>query len=1631
MKITKPIVKILLGMVTLFATNNTNGQCTNTLDYYYENFTACIFTISTSCNDATSYNEYTGVVPGKSYTITSTISTDFITVRSGTPNGTVVGFGVQPVTVVAPVGVTVFYVHINSNSSCGTNGSCRDIVVTCTNCTPVPPNCASLSSPANGANLTTTTPTLSWGSVSCATSYDLYMGASVGTATLIANKTTTSHVVSPSLAPGTYYWYVVPKNTAGDAVGCSSSARNFTILPTCLVPDTVTSFSVNGASPTSISGSFTAPSLPADKYILIRTPGNAALNSIPVSGTVYSSGAVIGNGMVVAVGTTTSFTDTFLTPGTQYTYTVYSLNDQCSGFPPLYSNDYTSASAFTASCPNFLTGVKQIPGDYPSITSALADIKNLGMSGPVTLELTSGYSSAAETFPITISNNGCMYPTQSNTLTIRPGITGLQISGAVSVPIIDLNNVSNIAIDGRVGGMGSTPDLKIINTSASGVAVRFINEASGNTVSYCDLQGQNTSVTASTTTLAGVVYFAGTTILPLNGNDNNVISNCLIHGPGSATPAIGITSTGSTTFSYTINENNSILNSEIYAVFHASSATTALRVGTGNSGWTISGNKIYQPSTRLYTTANTHNGINVSSGSGYTISGNILGFANANGTGSTNMVGSSSSPAGFPSAFNTAGTANATRYIGINCAFTAGGTVSNIQGNTVAGYALYTSSSTSTTNGMFCGIYVTAGNVNIGTVTGNTIGNANGNGGIYTCATASSGALVGIYVSSTNTVSIQNNVIAGLDAVGTTSSLASAITGIDVTGAGSFTIANNTIGSSFLNNIRTGNLTSGTQLSNVGTQAQSTGTGAMIGIRSAMTGNQLNITDNLLQGWSPGSTGGALTGITCTGTMTGTTPSLNITDNKLGTPARDWINYKTTSAASGTITGISSTGGGATTRSIQNNDIRGITYSVASTGANTYFNLTGATAANNIASIDGNTFTNLSLNTTGAVTFISHSYAIPSTGTLNITNNAVVTGFSKTPAASGNVIFTTNATSGSLGAVINYTNNNFSNISVLGSSTLTGFNNTEANVTKNISGNTFNQWTAVTGAINTMNFSGFAGTSSLASNTITNISGQGAITGITIGSTASTANPLDILGNTIKKLVSSGTGGNVTGITCANSAPVVNLNGNVVDTLSSTGASSSVTGIAITNGTATSVFGNRISTLSGSGASSPTVKGISVTGGNQINVYKNKVYDLLESGSFLTTNLGAVTGLSLGGGTNVTAYNNLVGDLRTPNANLTEAIRGIGVTANGANTSYNVYFNTVLLNATSAGATFGTSGLYHTGNATATTAKLDFRNNIIVNNSLPNGTGISVAFRRSTGAANTLSNYASTSDNNLFYAGIPSANNLIYADGTDTAQILTSYKTGNFSAGVVGSRDTNSVSENPNFLSTAGSAIDFLHVNPSIPTLIEGSGISIAGITEDFDGDIRTATPDLGADEFLGSNPLNLDIVDFRAINVGEQNKLDWVILNENGVNYFELERSKDGKEFSYLATIKTEKGMSGYRYFDSEPLVNWNHYRLKLLYLDGEESYSKVASALVKSVVGPLIKTFPNPVDERVTVELIGSMGSNPQLLISDVSGRLITVLSVTGKQPTIDMKGYASGTYFIKYQDDSTSQVIQVNKR
>ena len=376
---------------------------------------------------------------------------------------------------------------------------------------------------------------------------------------------------------------------------------------------------------------------------------------------------------------------------------------------------------------------------------------------------------------------------------IYPAESGLSISGSVAGPLINLNGADNVCIDGRVNGTNSTPSLLIRNTNAgtSSVTVQLNNTAQNDTLKYCHITGGGGAATNAT------VLFGAT-----GANSNNIIDNCEITNNGTRRVNVIYSVTGT-------NADNKVNNNKIYNTWLTTAASNFVNLGAGTTGWTVSRNSFYETTSFVPTGAFTYSAIylNNTSGNNNTVSGNYIG-------GQDSICGGSSMQLG------TTGTVQSQIFypIYVNVGAT---TATSVQGNIIRNIS-YRSSGTAP----FSGIYTIAGAVNIGTTSGNFVGDSIGTGSLSLISTVTAPVSYGIYLGSTGNLVASNNVIGSITASNSTAANAHSFSGIyKASQAGTVTISGNKIGSNSTSN-------------SVQTSSAATGYSQLLfGINSDGTGN--------------------------------------------------------------------------------------------------------------------------------------------------------------------------------------------------------------------------------------------------------------------------------------------------------------------------------------------------------------------------------------------------------------------------------------------------------------------------------------------------------------------------------------------------------------------------------------------------------------------------------------------------------------------------------------------------------------------------------------------------------------------------------------------------------------------------
>ena len=437
------------------------------------------------------------------------------------------------------------------------------------------------------------------------------------------------------------------------------------------------------------------------------------------------------------------------------------------------------------------------------------------------------------------------------------------------------------------------------------------------------------------------------------------------------------------------------------------------------------------------------------------------------------------------------------------------------------------------------------------------------------------------------------------------------------------------------------------------------------------------------------------------------------------------------------------------------------------------------------------------------------------TGTASITVTTTATG--------GGLVTGYRATGGT-GTTVNISNNHFGGVTTNGTATL-GLGIMGIQVSGGAAINVTNNTIGSTSTANSINAS-----------SVTTGNTQ-SVTGISVTSGTTTL----VSGNTIANLNNNytGTGAGVTrGIIVSSSAS--SIQNNIIRNLSSssltTGSagSTAVAGIVMssTNAAGVNVTGNTIYALTLTAASTTAatqITGIYYSGTSSVSSQVNK--NFIHSFELTAANNSSImTGIDLASGVAVLSNNMIRVGIRSDGTSLTQGLTLRGISSNSTSGAIGIYFNSIYLGGT--GVVSSTNNTY-AFIRTATSGNYDIRNNIFANSrSVAGGTAKQYALYFTTSAT------GATPDYNIYHT--PGAGGVFAYNGFgDVVSYVPAWVPG----------DIHSYAVDPLFVNPAGSSstVD-LHLQTG--SVAEGTGMEITGITEDFDGQTRSALSptDIGAD---------------------------------------------------------------------------------------------------------------------------------------------------------------------------------------
>ena len=178
----------------------------------------------------------------------------------------------------------------------------------------------------------------------------------------------------------------------------------------------------------------------------------------------------------------------------------------------------------------------------------------------------------------------------------------------------------------------------------------------------------------------------------------------------------------------------------------------------------------------------------------------------------------------------------------------------------------------------------------------------------------------------------------------------------------------------------------------------------------------------------------------------------------------------------------------------------------------------------------------------------------------------------------------------------------------------------------------------------------------------------------------------------------------------------------------------------------------------------------------------------------------------------------------------------------------------------------------------------------------------------------------------------------------------------------------------------------------------------------------------------LGStvtNPLPVKLLDFYGLKENGQSLLSWKITNEGNASYFELERSAEGKNFSWLANIPAKDLVAKeqhYDFIDLHPFYPSSFYRLKLVDKEQKFTYSNVVKLNSTADASAWI-IYPNPAGQIIHISFSSSMDGNTTFQLFNSSGQMVYNKNVNyskgENKVDLNIKDLPEGVYIIRSSD------------
>ncbi|MEM6263123.1 MAG: FG-GAP-like repeat-containing protein [Bacteroidota bacterium] len=174
--------------------------------------------------------------------------------------------------------------------------------------------------------------------------------------------------------------------------------------------------------------------------------------------------------------------------------------------------------------------------------------------------------------------------------------------------------------------------------------------------------------------------------------------------------------------------------------------------------------------------------------------------------------------------------------------------------------------------------------------------------------------------------------------------------------------------------------------------------------------------------------------------------------------------------------------------------------------------------------------------------------------------------------------------------------------------------------------------------------------------------------------------------------------------------------------------------------------------------------------------------------------------------------------------------------------------------------------------------------------------------------------------------------------------------------------------------------------------------------------------------------------LNFSAYLEGGNGILEWATATENKSDFFEIQRSVNGENFTRIGETTatgTTSDISEYTFTDTDVTslgLKRMFYRLKEVDTEGQNSFSNVVELRMDQGANLSLIAYPNPTSNRANISFVGAEPQDVTLRVVDLSGKVLineTFNEFSGKKElSIDISTWSAGLYMVHVFGESSQQ-------